>query len=223
MTPDRQTPDRQTPDRQTKGERTRARLVTVAAQVFAEQGYAATTYEQLVQAAGLSRGAFYFHFPSKEHLAVEVLRATKQRWLDEVGRRVAGAPDAAAALRGVGAALVALHDSDPAGSVASALAAQAPQGSAVREAAAEVTGTWIGMIADLVRQGQADGSVRADLDAGQVAVLLFAAVDGLRDLGDLLDEPDRRRSAFTARVQLLTEVLDGGLLRVDPSSDPHVA
>ena len=196
-----------------KGELTRSRLVEVAAQVFAEHGYSATTYEQLVQATGLSRGAFYFHFPSKEKLAVEVLRRTKDRWLAQVSQRVAGAGDAAAALREFGPALIELHLTDPAGWVASGLARESATGSELRAAAADVTRSWLAAIAELVRAAQAQGGVRADLDAEQVALVLYAAVDGLHTLADLLVDEPHRQAGFAAQVAVLRSVLDGGLFR----------
>ncbi|MFB7249833.1 TetR/AcrR family transcriptional regulator [Microbacterium sp. NPDC056234] len=48
--------------------RTRDALVRNAAQLFAEQGYAATTVTQIVQRAEVSERTFYVHFPAKEDL-----------------------------------------------------------------------------------------------------------------------------------------------------------
>ncbi|MDQ1634235.1 MAG: hypothetical protein QOJ32_1044 [Frankiaceae bacterium] len=58
-----------------RGERTRARILHVAADAFAERGYADTSLEDLVAAAKVTKGAFYFHFESKESLAHAVVEA----------------------------------------------------------------------------------------------------------------------------------------------------
>jgi AcrR family transcriptional regulator len=48
-------------------------LFIAAAGVFAENGVGATTVEQLVSAAGLTRGAFYSNFATMEELAAAML------------------------------------------------------------------------------------------------------------------------------------------------------
>ncbi len=54
-------------------EETRRRIFEAAAGVFAEQGVAGATVEQLAAAAGFSRGAFYSNFRTKDELAVAML------------------------------------------------------------------------------------------------------------------------------------------------------
>ena len=44
---------------------TRGRLLAVARELFARQGYEATATAQILSEAGVSRGAMYHHFPSK--------------------------------------------------------------------------------------------------------------------------------------------------------------
>jgi AcrR family transcriptional regulator len=44
---------------------TRTRLLDAAAELFARQGYAATTIEEIATAAGATRATFYLHFASK--------------------------------------------------------------------------------------------------------------------------------------------------------------
>lgn len=48
---------------------TRDRLLGAAAQVFLERGYASASMEQVRQAAGVSNGSLYHHFPTKAQLA----------------------------------------------------------------------------------------------------------------------------------------------------------
>jgi AcrR family transcriptional regulator len=54
------------------GNSTRARIVQVAAELFAERGYDATGIADLLAAAQISRGAFYYHIDSKETLLFEI-------------------------------------------------------------------------------------------------------------------------------------------------------
>ncbi|MFI7012258.1 ScbR family autoregulator-binding transcription factor [Streptomyces sp. NPDC050145] len=52
---------------------TRRTVLEAAATVFAEHGYTAATVADILKAAGVTKGALYFHFDSKEALAQGVL------------------------------------------------------------------------------------------------------------------------------------------------------
>src|SRR3954468_16288963 len=55
--------------------RTRAEILDHAGRLFRLRGYAATNIDDIMLAAGLTRGAFYAHFESKEALFSEVVGA----------------------------------------------------------------------------------------------------------------------------------------------------
>ncbi|MGW7386100.1 ScbR family autoregulator-binding transcription factor [Streptomyces sp. NPDC054794] len=59
--------------------RTRQTILTAAAKVFEARGYQAATISEVLNVAGVTKGALYFHFPSKEDLAQGVLSAQDQR------------------------------------------------------------------------------------------------------------------------------------------------
>ncbi|MFG3660805.1 ScbR family autoregulator-binding transcription factor [Streptomyces sp. NPDC047706] len=59
--------------KQERAVRTRAALIRAAAEVFAESGFAGATVTQIAERAGLTLGAMYFHFRSKEMLAREIV------------------------------------------------------------------------------------------------------------------------------------------------------
>src|SRR6202161_2437617 len=60
---------------------TRDRLWMAAMQLFAEQGYGATSVAAILNAAGANSGSLYHFFPTKQDLLVEVLR----RYRDGIG------------------------------------------------------------------------------------------------------------------------------------------
>ncbi|MEU6377966.1 TetR/AcrR family transcriptional regulator [Streptomyces sp. NPDC046909] len=58
----------------------RRELLDTAAEVFAEQGYNATTVRKIADHAGMLAGSLYYHFDSKESMLEEILRT----FLDEL-------------------------------------------------------------------------------------------------------------------------------------------
>ncbi|MFJ3623319.1 TetR family transcriptional regulator [Streptomyces iakyrus] len=61
----------------------REELLAIAAQVFAAQGYNATTVRKIADAAGILAGSLYYHFDSKESMLDEILSG----FLDELWAR----------------------------------------------------------------------------------------------------------------------------------------
>ncbi|MER8069345.1 ScbR family autoregulator-binding transcription factor [Streptomyces sp. NPDC094034] len=66
--------------KQDRAIRTRLTILTAAAKVFEARGYQAATISEILTEAGVTKGALYFHFPSKEHLAQGVL-GEQDQWL----------------------------------------------------------------------------------------------------------------------------------------------
>ncbi|GHF81634.1 ScbR family autoregulator-binding transcription factor [Streptomyces filamentosus] len=60
---------------QQRSERTRARLVGAAGELFDRHGYAQASLGDISRIAGVSKGALYFHFESKQELATAVQEA----------------------------------------------------------------------------------------------------------------------------------------------------
>jgi AcrR family transcriptional regulator len=56
-------------------ERTRQRLLSEAERLFRQRGYAATSLEQIAEAAEVTKGAIYGHFASKEDLMLSAMEA----------------------------------------------------------------------------------------------------------------------------------------------------
>ena len=63
------------PQSRSRVARTRAEILDHAGRLFRLRGYAGTNIDDVMLAAGLTRGAFYAHFRSKDELFGEALRA----------------------------------------------------------------------------------------------------------------------------------------------------
>jgi len=83
-----------------QSEATRATLVAVARVLFAKRGYAAVGTEQIVRAAGVTRGALYHHFAGKRELFQAVYEDVERRLVERI---------AESAVQSAGDPLQALH------------------------------------------------------------------------------------------------------------------
>jgi AcrR family transcriptional regulator len=66
-----------------QGEATRAALVSAARELFGDQGYAATSTEEIVARAGVTKGALYHHFPDKEAVFRAVFEQVQREVSDQ--------------------------------------------------------------------------------------------------------------------------------------------
>jgi len=74
-----------TPTKAEQADATRAALSAAARELFTQRGYAATSTTEIVERAGVTRGALYHHFAAKD----ELFRAVFEQLEDEVTKHVA--------------------------------------------------------------------------------------------------------------------------------------
>lgn len=82
-----------------QGQATRAALIDVATELFATNGYEGTAIPAVLDTAGVSRGALYHHFESKEALFEAVLQSVEAEATLKVTRAARGATDPLDGLR----------------------------------------------------------------------------------------------------------------------------
>lgn len=89
-----QTPEKTAPEVRlqapTKGERTRDRILDLTYEAVIRKGFAATSIEELVEAAGLTKSGFFYHFKDKAQLArqlIERYTSENTRFIDDLAGR----------------------------------------------------------------------------------------------------------------------------------------
>lgn len=79
-----------------KGEATRERLLDLAEAAVLQKGFGATTIDELIAAAGLTKSGFFYHFADKNELAQALLRryiARHNEIIDEMMRKASELTD----------------------------------------------------------------------------------------------------------------------------------
>jgi AcrR family transcriptional regulator len=69
--------------------RTRNRLIRAGVQVFDRKGYDAASVREIVELAGVTKPALYYHFGSKEGLLLAILKDAAQQFADVMARTAA--------------------------------------------------------------------------------------------------------------------------------------
>jgi AcrR family transcriptional regulator len=151
-------------------------LLAIAVGVFNERGYDGTSMEDLSRRLGISKSAIYHHVSSKD----ELLRLALDRSLDELSTVLAET-------RRLDVPAISKLEHLVRGSVA-VLQRELPYvtlllrvrgNTAVERAALNRRRQFDRYVAGLVRQAEADGDVRPDVDPAVTARLLFGMVNSL--------------------------------------------
>lgn len=74
------------PNRTRQRVATRDRVFEASLAEFRRVGVAATQIEDIVRKAGVARGTFYLHFPTKDHVLLELARRRQQALADRLAR-----------------------------------------------------------------------------------------------------------------------------------------
>jgi AcrR family transcriptional regulator len=84
--------------REAKRLQTRERLLGAAVAEFKRSGMAEADVRAIVAAAGVAHGTFFFHFPTKEHVLLELERREEQRMATQLDRFLQSEHDLLSAL-----------------------------------------------------------------------------------------------------------------------------
>lgn len=158
----------------------REHILQAARQCFMRNGFHATSMQDIFAEAGLSAGAVYRYFASKDEMIAAIAHDNMQEVMAMVRSVAAQGPAASVGevVAGVLELVAAKHSEDGLGGLAIQVWSEALRNPTL---AAELDGLIRRTRADLaavVRQAQASGSLPPDLPAEAVAATLFAILPG---------------------------------------------
>jgi len=167
------------PAKQARARRTRAELLQAARRVFTKSGYASSTVDDITSEAGVSKGAFYFHFDTKD----DILVALVQDWANEVAEGVRELTTTAelekVGLRSALQKLFSAGNSAWQPRLVLEFLAQAEQNDRVGEAMVTAQAAWLSSTAKLVSKARRAGIANDALSRDATASALLAMRDGL--------------------------------------------
>lgn len=162
-----------------RGQGKRARILEVAGELLALQGYAGTTLAEIAEAAGTQAGSLYYHFESREQLAAEVLTGGARAAMAHTEAAVAALPPDATARRRLEVAICAhvefILDRSPAALASARAVGQLPP--AVDAPLAEVFGSYGRFFADLFEAAVAEGAIDPEVDLSALRMLVVGAAN----------------------------------------------
>jgi AcrR family transcriptional regulator len=196
------------PGHSDRGVETRRRILDTAARIFAERGYLGTSLNELIKATGLAKGGFYFHFASKEALALACLHDRQEQWMGKVMAAAMQHERAVDQLRSIPFTLCDVYEQDPSFRCVGKLSLElmenfpelAPQ---VRPAMT----AWVRLTSELIRRGQEEGDLRPDLDPDTAAEVAVAGVVGVQEMANCLTAGADFRRRIEGFVPLFLEAI----------------
>jgi AcrR family transcriptional regulator len=159
---------------------TRRLIVNAAARLFSERGYATASLSDIVTSAGVTKGALYWHFKSKEDIALDIVRQMYASWPTLLGEVVAAQDDALDALVAVTYAAADQFSNDHTVQAAKRLLAELPAESLARLPQPYVG--WQAVLTRLIADGQSAGQINRHIDAEATAQVIVASFFGMQQV-----------------------------------------
>lgn len=190
-------------------EQVRRRIVDAALRVFSAHGYHRSTVADVVAVSGLSVGAIYTYFPSKEALFVETCDLASAQGVEELGSRLVGVEHTAERMAVACALFVETIDSfdgDPGQVSLVAAWSEAEADPALRGMLARRRQRLVTAGRLILVDGVARGELPVWLDVEAVAWAISAMLDGLI-LQRVEAGPEFRPADLHARTSAILAVL----------------
>jgi AcrR family transcriptional regulator len=190
-----------------RGTRSRRAILDAARPTFERDGYAGASLNRIIVASGLTKGGFYFHFASKQALALAVLSDHQARWLDAVAAetrhhhravdRLFATPRVIARLAQEGGGPVALRR----------LTEELARDPDLRDQVCGSIRASIDATSAQFAAAQTEGTVRADLDPRDLAELAVGGFIGAQALTEQLAD-GRLFERVNALVRTMREAIE---------------
>jgi TetR/AcrR family transcriptional regulator, transcriptional repressor for nem operon len=172
-------------------ERTRELLLQAAFQEIYRSGYRSADLDAILAAAGVTKGALYYHFDNKEALGYAVVDEIiasnlRQKWVQPL-RNAKDPLDVL--VRIIQSESLRREDVQRGCPLLNLSQEMSGLDEGFRRRTARVYGEWHDAMTEALREGQKRGVVRSDINANETATFLMAAWEGYVVLGKNSQDP----------------------------------
>jgi TetR/AcrR family acrAB operon transcriptional repressor len=154
-------------------------LMAIAIDCFARYGYQGTSIERIASAAGVTKGALYYHFRDKEELLFEAVKDRIAEFEERIVGTVTPANDPGGALAEIARVCVHIATKNNLRRFILTLMVEAlDTNPRLSQAFRDILRRFRAYLAGIVRVGQEQGAFRKDVDAAIAAQVFAAGVIG---------------------------------------------
>ena len=203
-------------DRTRDPDRTRERLLAAGFHEIHRQGFQPASLEAIVDTAGVTKGALYHHFATKQALGYAVVDEVigtllNQHWIDPI-EDATDPVDALVSLVRRAARTANVELGCPLNNLAQEMSGV---DGGFQERIDRVYHRWEAGVAAALQRGQAQGSVRRDVDLAPVATFVVSSIEGALGLAKTRKSPEPLRAC----AEELARYLQTLRVPLHPASD----
>lgn len=192
--------------RREKQQHTRKCLLRAAAKLFSKHGLEGASIDQVAEAAGYTKGAFYANFKSKEELFLVMLEERFSNELERLDRALAGTEDPHVEARSAAANFIHFASDDEWPALYFQFAAHAARNEDFRQQLATRQAAMRARLASLYGRWIKDLPVEAPLPLDDIAAMTYFMADGF--LIDRLIEPGLSDELYTTMLTVFLKGLE---------------
>lgn len=188
---------------QARAEATRRRIIDSAVDLFDELGYGETGLADVLQRAGVSKGAFYYHFDSKEAVAAAIIGEYRRRVKEAVRERTDPSAPALESMIMATFTSAAVLEADKTVRIGNQLLQALGQVSSV---AAQIYREWTQTFVQRLSAAIEGVGLRDGVDAAEAAEAMWASVVGSHLLSSAIGDDPHARLARAWRAMVRATV-----------------
>ncbi|WP_448233179.1 ScbR family autoregulator-binding transcription factor [Microbacterium lacticum] len=155
---------------------TRAAILAAAAEAFISYGFPEATLAKIRKHSGLTNGALYHHFPTREALALAVVEEYEERFRTIIENSIGSSGESLRALIVISRSFAEGLQTDRLLLAGVILSTEVASSIDVRRPYQE----WADHLEPLIRSCQESGSIRADIVASEVSTLFVSIFTGIQ-------------------------------------------
>ena len=188
---------------------TRQKLLERAFEEIHRNGFRSASLDSILEDAGVTKGALYHHFANKAELGYAVVEEVVRPWMEDMWRLVAESDDPVdAAIRTIRERLksrseMALTLGCPFNNLCQEMS---PVDEGFRRRLNTILEAWRAVTSEALRRGQANGTVRRDIDPAAAATFVISSIEGCVGMAKASQSREFLEAGFRGLVQYLEQL-----------------